>query len=63
MNFLIKQRGRKSSRAEVLLKLLKSPAFMASEISNTIFLLSDPDELCDRLTLLLQEKQPVIIQI
>ena len=30
---------------------------MASGISKTIFLSSDPDELCDRLKLLLQEKQ------
>ena len=30
---------------------------MASGISNTIVLPSDPDELCDRLKLLLQEKQ------
>ena len=29
----------------------------ASGISNTIFLPSDPDELCDRLKLLLQEKK------
>ena len=29
---------------------------MASGISNTIFLPSDPDEFCDRLKLLLQEK-------
>ena len=29
---------------------------MASGVSKTIFLSSDPDELCDRLKLLLQEK-------
>ena len=39
-----------------MIKLLKSPAIMASGISKTIFLPSDPDELCDRLKLLLQEK-------
>ena len=38
-------------------KLLKSPAIMSSGISKTIFLSSDPDELCDRLKLILQEKQ------
>ena len=30
---------------------------MASGVSKTIFLSSDPDDLCDRLKLLLQEKQ------
>ena len=29
----------------------------ASSVSKTIFLSTDPDELCDRLKLLLQEKQ------
>ena len=36
--------------------MLKSPAIMASGIS-TIFLSSDPKNLCDRLGLLLQERQ------
>ena len=39
-----------------MIKLLKSPAIMASGVSNIIFLTSDPDELCNRLKLLLQEK-------
>ena len=56
MNFNIKQKGRKGDRDKSMTKLLKSPAIMASGISNTIFLSSDPDELCDRLRLLLQEK-------
>ena len=56
MNFNIKQKGRKSDRDKSMIKLLKSPAIMASGVSNTIFLSSDPDELCDRLRLLLQEK-------
>ena len=38
-----------------MIKLLKSPAIMASGIS-TIFLSSDPNELCDRLKLTLKEK-------
>ena len=38
-------------------KLFKSPAIMASGVSNTIFLSSDPSEFCDRIKLLLQEKQ------
>ena len=57
MNFNIKQKGRKSDRDRSLIKLLKSPAIMASGISNIKFLSPDPDELCNRLELLLQEKQ------
>ena len=50
--------GNKSIRDRKLIKLLKSPGLMvsASNISKTIFLSSDPDELCERLKLLLQEK-------
>ena len=57
MNFDLKAVGKKSTRDRTLIKLLKSPAILASGVSNTIFLSSDPDELCDRLKLLLQEKQ------
>ena len=56
MNFNIKQKGNKSNRDKSIIRLLKSPAIMASGISKTIFLSSDPDELCIRLKLLLQEK-------
>ena len=56
MNFNIKQKGNKSNRDKSIIRLLKSPAIMASGISKTIFLSSDPDELCNRLKLLLQEK-------
>ena len=58
MNFDQKAIGKKSTRDKTLIKLLKSPGLMvsASGISKTIFLSSDPDELCDRLKLLLQEK-------
>ena len=56
MNFDIKQKGRKSDRDESMIRLLKSSAIMASGGSKTKFLSSDPDELCDRLRLLLQEK-------
>ena len=45
-----------STRDRTLIKLLNSPAIMASGILKTIFLSSDPNELCDRLKLLLQEK-------
>ena len=50
--------GNKSIRDRKLIKILKSPGLMvsASGISKTIFLSSDPDELCERLKLLLQEK-------
>ena len=56
MKFNIKQKGRKSDRDKSMIKLLKSPAIMASGISKTKFLSSNPDELCDRIKLLLQEK-------
>ena len=38
-----------------MIKLPKSPAIMAAVNSNTKFLLSDTEEFCDRLKLLLQE--------
>ena len=59
MNFHVKGSGRKSTRDSTLIKLLKSPGLMvsASGVSKTIFLSSDPDELCNRLKLLLQAKQ------
>ena len=58
MNFDTKARSNKSTGDRVLIKLLKSPGLMvsASGVSKTIFLSSDPDELCIRLNLLLQEK-------
>ena len=58
MHFDLKAQGNKSTRDRTLIKLLKSPGLMvsASSVSKTIFLSSDPDELCNRLKLLLQEK-------
>ena len=58
MHFDVKKIGNKSTRDRTLIKLLKSPGLMvsASGVSKTIFLSSDPGELCDRLRLLLQEK-------
>ena len=56
MNFIIRQQGRKSDRDKPMIKLLKSPAIMASGVK-TIFLPENPDELCYRFKLLLQEKQ------
>ena len=59
MHFDPKASGNKSTRDRKLIKLLNSPGLMvsASGVSKTIFLSSDPNELCDRLKLLLQEKQ------
>ena len=56
MNYDTKSTGRPSTRHTSFIKILESPAIMASGISKTIFLSSDPNELCDRLKLLLQEK-------
>ena len=61
MKFNIKQEGRKSDGDKTLIKLVKSASIIvsASGVSSqkTIFLPSDPNELCDRIKLLLQEKQ------
>ena len=58
MHFDPKAVGNKSIRDRKVIKLLNSPGLMisASGVSKTIFLSSDPNELCDRLKLLLQEK-------
>ena len=58
MHFDPKASGNKSTRDRKLIKLLNSPGLIvsASGIPKTIFLSSDPDELCERLKLLLQEK-------
>ena len=59
MNFDTRTLGNKSNRDRTLIKLLNSPGLIvfASGISKTIFLSSDPNNLCDRLKLLLQGKQ------
>ena len=59
MHFDERRVGNKSTRDRTLIELLNSAGLMvsASGVSKTIFLSSDPDELCDRLKLLLQEKQ------
>ena len=58
MNFDQKAVGKKSTRDRTLIKLLKSPGLMVSDsgVSKIIFLSSDANELCDRLKLLLHEK-------
>ena len=55
MHFDLNAPGNKSMRDRKLIKLLKSPAIMASGVT-TIFLSSNPDEICERLKKLLQEK-------
>ena len=44
MKFIIERKRQKSDRVKSMAKLLKSPAIMASGISKTNFLSSDPDE-------------------
>ena len=56
MNYDINSTGRPSVRHNSMIKLLEQPAIMASGFSKTIILSSDPNELCDRLKLILQEK-------
>ena len=56
MHFDQRRVGNKSTRDKTLIKLLNSPTIKASGSSKTLFLSSDPNELCDRLKLLLQEK-------
>ena len=56
MNYDTKSTRRPSVRHNSMIRLLDQPAIMASGISKTIILSSDPNELCDRLKLLLQEK-------
>ena len=59
MNFDMRAQGNKSIRDRKLIKLHNSPGLMvsASGFPKTIFLSSDPNELCNRLKILLQEKQ------
>ena len=57
MNYDTKSTSRPSVRHNSMIRLLDQPAIMASGISKTLILSSDPDELCDRLKFLLQEKK------
>ena len=65
---MIKLQVKKTKRDRTLIKLLKSPGSMVlllvilrltknKSSSKTFFLSSDPIQLCDRLKLILQEKQ------
>ena len=56
MKYDVKSRGRPGVRHSSMIGLLESPAIMAFGISKIIILSSNPDELCDRLKLLLQER-------
>ena len=56
MKYDVKSTGRPGVRHSSMIRLLESPAIMASGISRTIILSSNPDELCDRLKLLIQER-------
>ena len=55
MNYDIKSTSRPSVRHNSIIKKLESPDIMASGVTK-IFLSENPDELCDGLKLLLQEK-------
>ena len=57
MKYDIKSTGIPSVRHNSMVRLLNQPAIMAFGFSKTIILSSDPNELCNRLKLLLQEKQ------
>ena len=56
MKYKLKNKGRPSIRHNSMIRLLNQPPITASGITKTIILSSDPNELCDRLKLLLQEK-------
>ena len=59
MHFDVRGQGRKSTRDITLIKLLKSLGLRVSGsgVSKTIIVSSDPNELCNRIKLLLQQKQ------
>ena len=63
MNYDIKRIGTPSVRHNSIIKILESPAIMASGISRTIILSSDPNELCDRLKFFYKKNMLVIILI
>ena len=65
MHFDKKASSNKSTAEKTQIKLLKSPSLMitASGISKTVYLSSNPDELCRRLKLLIQKKQAGIISV
>ena len=56
INYDVKSTGRPSIRHTSFINILDSPAIRASGISSTIILSSNPNELCDRVELIIQEK-------
>ena len=63
-HFEVRAQGNKSTRDRTLIEIIKSPGLMVSSsgvskksFSKILFLSENGDELCDRLKLLLQEKQ------
>ena len=56
MHFDVRGPGNKSTRVGTFTKIPQSSVFSASGVSNTIYLSSDPNEICNRITLLLQQK-------
>ena len=56
MKYKLKNKGTPSIRHNSMIRLLIQPPITASGFTKTITLSSDPNELCDRLKLLLQEK-------
>ena len=56
MKYKLKNKGRPSIRHNSMIRLLNQSPIKASGLSKTIILSSDPNELCERLKILLQEK-------
>ena len=56
MKYKLKNKGRPSIRHNSMTRLLNQSPITGSGFTKTIILSSDPDELCNRLRLLLQEK-------
>ena len=56
MKYKLKNKGRPSIRHNSMIRLLNQTPITAFGFTKTIILSSDPNELCDRLKLLLQEK-------
>ena len=57
MKYKLKNKRRPSIRHSSMIRLLNQPPIKASGFTKTIILSSDPNDLCDRFKLLLQEKR------
>ena len=57
LKYSVKSTGRPAVRHKSMIRLLNQRPITASGFTKTINLSSDPDKLCNRLRLLLQEKQ------